>query len=167
MEFVFTKITKDDWPFFSCLYGSEKAMQFISVLMTKEQIREAFNSRLPEWNLSSSHWLCFVIRSKINNTCLGLTGLRLIYQGGEVIAEVGYILSPEKTGKSIGTKSLAQLLNLPELASLKKFQAIVTAGNIASERVLEKNGFILTEILKNNYVIGDVIFDDHVYTLIK
>ncbi|MEX5897234.1 hypothetical protein AB6H17_11050 [Proteus vulgaris] len=79
MEFVFTKITKDDWPFFSSLYGSEKAMQFdLSLDDERAEIREAFNSRLPEWNLSSSHWLCFVIRSKINNTCLGLTGLRLI-----------------------------------------------------------------------------------------
>ncbi|UPK82733.1 GNAT family N-acetyltransferase [Proteus vulgaris] len=167
MEFIFKKITEDDWPFFKELYDSEKAMQFISNTMTEEQIKEAFNSRLPEWNLSSLHWLCFVIYDKTNTTPLGLTGLRLIHQDGELIGEIGYILSPEQTGKSIGTKSLAQLLNLPELASLKNFQAIVTAGNIASERVLEKNGFILTQVLKDNYVIGDVTFDDHVYTLIK
>ncbi|WP_193014436.1 MULTISPECIES: GNAT family N-acetyltransferase [Gammaproteobacteria] len=167
MDFIFTKIIEDDWLLFSRLYRSPEAMQYVSTTMSEEQIREAFNNRLPEWDLSSSHWLFFTIRNKINNASLGFTGLKLIHQDKEKLAVVGYIIAPEHAGKSIGTKSLAQLLALPELVSLTKFQAVVTAGNRASERVLEKNGFILTEILKDNCVINGVVFDDHIYTLDK
>lgn len=167
MDFLLTKLTEKDWDFFKCLYTSSEVMQFISDPMSDEQIKYAFDSRLPKWDLTSSHWLCFVIRNKINKTPLGLTGLKLVHNDGEVIAEVGYIISPEYKGKSLATTSLTQLLSLKELDKLKKFQAVVTSGNIASEFVLKKNGFILTKIIENNYIIGNIAFDDHIYTLTR
>lgn len=167
MDFVLTKITQVDWCFFKALYMNNDVMRFISDLMPEEEIKDSFESRLPSWDIMSHHWLCFVIRDAGDNTPMGLTGLKIVSEGGRKIAEVGYIISPEFSGKSLATRSLTRLISLPELAPLNEFRAVVTGGNTASESVLTKNDFILTEVIKNNYVIGNETFDDHIYTLTR
>ncbi|SHM01203.1 GNAT family N-acetyltransferase [Morganella morganii] len=167
MDFVLTKIMQTDWPFFKGLYMNNDVMRFISDPMPEDKIKESFGSRLPSWDIMSPHWLCFVIRDKGDNTPMGLTGLKIVSEGGRRITEVGYMISPEFSGKSLATRSLTRLISLPELAPLNEFCAVVTGGNTASEVVLKKNGFILTEVIENNYVIGNKTFDDHIYTLIR
>ncbi|MGE7690972.1 GNAT family N-acetyltransferase [Lysinibacillus sp. NPDC097214] len=55
------------------------------------------------------------------------------------IAEVGYRVGKECGGKGIGAKALKLLLETE--VSVKKIKAKTTTNNIASQRVLEKNGF--------------------------
>jgi len=55
------------------------------------------------------------------------------------IAEVGYRVGKEYGGKGIGAKALKLLLETE--VSVKKIKAKTTTNNIASQRVLEKNGF--------------------------
>lgn len=167
MGFLLTKIIQTDWHFFKELHMNSDVMRFISDLMPEEKIQDSFESRLPSWDITSHHWLCLVIRDIDDNTPMGLTGLKIISEGGRRIAEIGYIISPEYTGKSLATKSLSRLISLPEMAPLNEFRAVVTGGNSASESVLKKNGFILTEVIENNYVIGNKAFDDHIYTLTR
>lgn len=167
MDFVLTKIMQTDWPFFKGLYMNNDVMRFISDPMPEDKIKESFGSRLPAWDIMSHHWLCFVIRDVDGNTPMGLTGLKIVSEGGRRIAEVGYMISPEFSGKSLATRSLTRLISLPELVPLNEFCAVVTDGNTASEVVLKKNGFILTEVIENNYVIGNKTFDDHIYTLTR
>lgn len=44
-------------------------------------------------------------------------------------------------------------------------RAVVTDGNVASERVLRKCGFALQHIAANTHCIGGKYFADHVYQL--
>jgi [ribosomal protein S5]-alanine N-acetyltransferase len=55
------------------------------------------------------------------------------------IAEVGYRVGKEYGRKGIGVKALKLLLETE--VSVKKIKAKTTTNNIASQRVLEKNGF--------------------------
>jgi ribosomal-protein-alanine N-acetyltransferase len=55
------------------------------------------------------------------------------------IAEVGYRVGQEYGGKGIGARALKLLLKTE--ISVKKIKAKTTTNNIASQRVLEKNGF--------------------------
>ena len=167
MMFSLTKITKTDWNFFRKLYTDAEIMKFISDPLSDQQIKDAFESRLPKWDIGSSHWLCFVIRREADGVPMGLTGLKMTRENNERIAEVGYIIANGFSGMSLATDSLATLLALPELSTISQYQAVITNGNNASIRVLEKNGFTLTEVIKDNYTIGGVIFDDCIYTLIK
>lgn len=54
-------------------------------------------------------------------------------------AEVGYRVGKEYGGKGIGAKALKLLLETE--VSVKKIKAKTTTNNIASQKVLEKNGF--------------------------
>lgn len=55
------------------------------------------------------------------------------------IAEVGYRVGQEYGGKGIGARALKLLLETEII--VKKIKAKTTTNNIASQRVLEKNGF--------------------------
>ena len=94
---------------------------------------------------------------------MGVTGFNL----ADGVAEIGYLLLPCFHGQGYATESLEALLvwskNIDEINS---FNAVVTKGNVGSERVLEKCGFNLLRIEKNAYEIrGQLYDDDHIYTL--
>lgn len=165
--FTLTKIEKSDWDFFKKLYTDTEIMKFISDPLSDQQIKDAFDSRLPKWDVESSHWLCFVIRRETDGVPMGLTGLRMVRENNKRVAEVGYIIANDFSGMSLATNSLTTLLALPELSAISQYQAVITNGNNASVRVLEKNGFILTDVIKDNYTIGGVMFDDCIYKLNK
>lgn len=79
--------------------------------------------------------------------------------------EIGYLLLPEFHGKGIGTESLLALIDhvKQSLPMVKNINAIVTDGNVASCKVLEKAGFELVEREENAYQIGGKLYDDLIY----
>ncbi|ELL0561952.1 GNAT family N-acetyltransferase, partial [Vibrio vulnificus] len=46
---------------------------------------------------------------------------------------------------------------------IDKYSAVVTEGNIGSEKVLAKVGFVLDRIVPQAYEIGGNLYADHVY----
>lgn len=51
------------------------------------------------------------------------------------------------------------------LVGVKAVNAYVLADNVGSMRVLEKTGFVRTQVLEKAYEIDGVKFDDWVYRL--
>ena len=83
-------------------------------------------------------------------------------------AELGYYLAEECHGKGIMTSAVKQLCGklFAETDILRIF-AEPFAYNIGSRRVLEKAGFRLEGIMKNNAFKNGKIFDTALYSLIK
>ena len=75
-------------------------------------------------------------------------------------AELGYILDKRYCGKGIATKA-TELIVKEAFATLDivKISSEVFAPNIASKRVLEKNGFALEGVLKDAAYKNGVIYD--------
>lgn len=75
-------------------------------------------------------------------------------------AELGYILDNRYCGKGIATKA-TELIVKEAFATLDivKISSEVFAPNIASKRVLEKNGFALEGVLKDAAYKNGVIYD--------
>ncbi|QAV24385.1 GNAT family N-acetyltransferase [Proteus hauseri] len=168
-NFTFEHITANDWLFFHNLYISQNVMKYISGVMTEEQIKEAFESRLPIWNIHSTHWLCMVIRNE-KKSQMGLIGLKIVESQAEeqgITAEVGFIIEPQYAGQGLATKALMSMLVDERFKLITRFIAVVTAGNLASEQVLKKSGFTFKDITKENYSINNVLYDDHNYELLR
>tara|TARA_A100001011_G_scaffold386019_1_gene461054 strand:+ start:1883 stop:2377 length:495 start_codon:yes stop_codon:yes gene_type:complete len=70
------------------------------------------------------------------------------------IASIGYFIGDRRYwGKGIATKSISMILKLAKNKyKLSKVTAELYAPNIASEKALIKNGFVLEGILKNNAI---------------
>ncbi|EJB5574242.1 GNAT family N-acetyltransferase [Citrobacter freundii] len=158
-------LTENDWTFFLTLQQNPDVMRFVTDARTEEEIRTAFNSRLPEWSPGSPYWLCLVLCDKASGAPLGVTGY--IHENNEC-AEVGFLLAPEAQGKGYGTESLHAVCDFAfTTGGLRRLTARVTAGNDASRRLLEKVGFIHEGTLRESYWLHQTWNDDWIFGLLK
>ncbi|AUY26623.1 GNAT family N-acetyltransferase [Mixta calida] len=158
-------IMEDDWPFFLSLYQDEAVMRFVSDVHDAGIIRRhAFDVRLPRWQPGSKHWLCLVMREKTSGDPVGVTGFVDREHG---IAEVGFLLAAAFQGKGYGAESLRAVCQLAFALDFRKLTASVTVGNHASKAVLEKAGFRLEGVLRENYHLHGRWQDDWVFGLLR
>ena len=155
-------LTAADWPLFQALHTEAAVIALCFDPPTKAELQEKFQQRLAPWHNAAEHWLCLTIILRETGQEIGVTGLCLT--SGE--AEVGYLLLPQFYGRGFGTESLAALVGWAKTTQgITKFKAVVTEGNIGSERVLEKVGFNLAAIVPDAHTIAGKRYVDHIYQL--
>lgn len=83
-------------------------------------------------------------------------------------AEIGYMSLPETNGKGYMSEAIkAVLIYGFEQLNLHSVEAIIAPENIASERVLQKNGFVKeAHFLENEFWEGKYL-DTVIYSLLK
>ena len=156
-------LTQADWPLFLELHRHEEVLQYVADPLSDEQIRQRFEERLQPWQAGDLHWFCLVVVAKQSGIAVGVCGFHGLDLLPEPAAEVGYLFLPEFFGKGYATLALSATLDYGATLGIKQWQAIVTEGNTASGRVLEKCGFSLFERQHNGYRIGDKFFADLIY----
>lgn len=154
-----------DWPFFLALQQHPEVMRYVAEARPEEAIREAFTPRLAEWTPGSAHWLCLVVRDSALQTPLGVTGY--IHREDDC-AEVGFLFAPQAQGKGYGLESLRAICDYAfTQGGIRRLTATVTAGNVASRRLLEKAGFILEGELRESYWLAGQWHNDWLFGLLK
>lgn len=82
-------------------------------------------------------------------------------------AEVGYMLLPEFHGKGIITEALKEVVKYGfNDMKLHSIEAIIDPKNLASEKVLQKNGFIKEAHFKENEFYDGRFLDTVIYSLL-
>ncbi len=156
------QLSSNDWSLFLDLQTDSDVIALCFDKPSEAEVRDRFESRLPKWEANSEHWLCLTIIENKTGQKVGVTGFNI----SDGVAEVGYLILPTFHGNGFGTESLEALLDWSkEFSEISSYQATVTRGNIASERVLEKCGFSLSRIAKDAYEIRGELYDDHIYSL--
>ncbi|WP_165773267.1 GNAT family N-acetyltransferase [Zooshikella ganghwensis] len=154
-------IREADWALFLQLHTDPNVISLCFDEPEIEVIRDKFEARLVTWSPTSNAWLCLVIIDKITDNVMGITGFIV----EDNTAHVGYLLLPEFHGKQYGTESLLALLDWAEsIDTITHYKAVVTEGNVSSERVLVKCGFQLQSVIPEAYEIGGKLYADHIYT---
>jgi RimJ/RimL family protein N-acetyltransferase len=83
-------------------------------------------------------------------------------------AELGYVIARKYWGKGIVTQAIQLAIQKGfEDLDIKRIEATVDPTNIASQRVLEKNGFEKEGLLKNYIVQKGVVKDRLIYALLN
>lgn len=160
-----TALCEADWPFFLSLYQNPAVMRLVMDPLSEAEIREAFESRLVQWEPGAVHWLCLVVRERETNQPLGLTGF---IQRDAAIAEVGFLFAPEAQGKGYGFESLQAVCDFAfSEGEIRRLSATVTVGNLASRRLLEKAGFVLEGELRESYQLGGKWHNDWLLGLLR
>ena len=127
---------------------------------TSSELKSKFQSRLEPWSPESSDGLCLVLTEQSTGENIGITGFSL----QDKTAEVGFMLLPQYQGLGYATESLIAVLEYSKLnLGINDFRAVVTEGNVGSERVLVKSGFTLENVVPEAYEIGGKLYADHVY----
>lgn len=159
-----TQIADKDWELFEFLHRDPAVIGLCFDEPTRSEIRERFESRLPLWSAASNNWLCLTITELNTGANVGVTGFQLV----DGVAEVGYLILPQYHGLGIATESLKALVNWAvNDRAIEVFSAVVTEGNVASEKVLSKSGFSLKTVIPNAHEIGGKLYADHIYCFEK
>ncbi len=150
---ILTQLQPQDWLLFQRVHTDEQSMAYISAIPSTADIRQRFNDRLAPWQITCYHMLCLVARRKDTGDAIGLLGVNAEWAPCRQ-AEVGYSLLNAYCGQGYGGEALAALCHfLFDECGFHKLKASVVEGNIASRRILEKNGFLLEGTLRDDYFL--------------
>lgn len=82
-------------------------------------------------------------------------------------AEIGYTLHAWARGKGFATEAAAALIDhLVDDIGVHRLEASTHPDNVASNRVLERLGFVLEGTKRESYWVGDVVTDDAMWGLL-
>lgn len=82
-------------------------------------------------------------------------------------AELGYVLHPSQQGKGIMNEALLAVADYGfNNMRLHSIEANINPGNMASQRLLERNGFVREAYFKENYFYDGRFIDSAIYSLL-
>jgi RimJ/RimL family protein N-acetyltransferase len=114
--------------------------------------------------LRSTSETAFAVTNKRTGNLLGGIGLRLPAEG---IGEVGYWVRREARGRGVATRALLVLSRWAlEEKGLARLQLTAEPGNVASQRVAEKAGYVREGLLRRFLIIGGERRDCVIYSLL-
>ena len=107
----------------------------------------------------------FVIREHNKPTQLGDIGLQISHLYPQE-ADLGYAVMPQAQGKGIASEAVRAVCQYAfEHAGVTAINAYALADNKGSIRILEKTGFVCTQVLEKAYEIDGITYDDWVFRL--
>ncbi len=117
--------------------------------------------------IDTNQGINWAICLKTNNKFIGIIGHYRI-QKENYRAEIGYMLLPEFHGQGIITEAIQEALNYGfDVMNLHSIEAVIDPRNGASERVLQKNGFVKEAHLLENEFYDGTFLDTVIYSLLK
>lgn len=161
------RVNIDDAEAIMALRGNPETMRYIPrpLVTTIEEAHE--HLAMIDTKIESNEGINWAITLKGNPNLIGIIGHYRI-QPQNYRAEIGYMLLPEFHGKGIITEAIkAALIYGFEVMQLHSIEAVIDPDNIASERVLQKNGFVKeAHILENEFFEGKFL-DTVIYSLLR
>ena len=158
LRLLLTPFEPSDWAFFRSLREDRDIMRFMASIASEKETRRVFAARL-----TAQH--TFVIRTHDNDTPLGDIGLHVSAEYREE-ADIGYTVIPQAQRRGIASEALRAVCDYAfNQVGVKAVNAYVLADNVGSVRVLEKTGFVRTQVLEKAYEIDGVKYDDWAYRL--
>ncbi|PKL67851.1 MAG: GNAT family N-acetyltransferase [Methanobacteriales archaeon HGW-Methanobacteriales-1] len=104
----------------------------------------------------------------INNEAVGGVGLEVGRDIERISAEAGYWIAEEYWGQGITAYALKGLLGYGfNNLKLERIFSTPFDHNIASRKVLEKNGFFLEGIMRNSVIKSGKIYNKALYSIIR
>ncbi|KZN34282.1 hypothetical protein N480_22015 [Pseudoalteromonas luteoviolacea S2607] len=158
-------LTYQDWLFFKKLNQHEQVMQFVADIVDEQSLFRLFESRITARKNDQDGWISFVIETADTNEMVGLHGIRETHEH-KAHAEIGFLLHPDFQRKGFARESTQAVIDFAfKKLKYESLYATVTAGNIASTKLLEKLGFTLKETIESNYQINGRWYDDLLFVL--
>lgn len=159
----FEQMTIDDSEAIHSFASDSEVSRFIGWPLTNTlEETTAYVEEMIRRHESGSHVYANVIDKSTNK----IVGTVMIFNFDRVAnhAEIGYVFHQVAWGKGFCTETVKLACDFAfNVLGLHKMHARVTAANIGSSRVLEKNGFELEGRLRDYYFIEDQYYDNLLY----
>jgi len=161
------QITDEDADEILFLRSNEITMRYIDkVRMTSREEALELIQKFTD-GINSGTGITWGISMKNDNRFIGTIGYwRLIPEHHR--AEIGYILHPEYTGRGIMSEAIKEIIRYGfQEMNLHSIEANTNPENVASQKLLEKFGFVREAYFKENYFYNGKFLDSVIYSLVK
>ncbi len=161
------QITPADVNEIFALRSNTDVMKYVARPLCKNLDEAMALINMIEQKLRTNEGINWAITIKGSNTLIGFIGhYRIKWE--HYRSEIGYMVSPEFQGKGIISEAVKLIVDYGfNEMKMHSLEAVIDPDNIASARVLEKNGFIKEAHFKQNEFFDGKFIDTVVYSLLK
>ena len=164
---ILDRITENDLTEIFELRSNPETMKYIPRPLVKDYEGALEHIRMIDEKIEDNSGINWSIRLKDNPKLLGIIGFYRM-QPENYRSEIGYILSPDHHGKGIVTEAVNRLIEFGfEDLKLHSIEAIIDPENHASEKVLQKCGFVKEAHLKESDFWEGKFRDKVIYSLLE
>ncbi|MGD8794181.1 MAG: GNAT family protein [Anaerolineae bacterium] len=165
---VLREFVKDDWPAILAYQSDPRYLQYYAWTGRSGDDVRAFVARFIDWQRASPRYrFQLAITLAASGRLIGNCGLRLDEAAGRE-GELGYELDPAHWGQGYATEAAGAMVRLGfEELDLHRIRAWTVAENAASRRVLEKLGFRLEGLLRENRWFKGRWWDTALYGILE
>lgn len=118
-------------------------------------------------SIKKNEFLNWAVARKEDNKLLGMIGYFRL-QPQNFRGEIGYMLNPDFHGKGIMKEAIDVVLKYGfEILGFHSIEAVIDPGNIGSEKLLQKSGFVKEAHFKENFFFNGEFLDTVIYSLLK
>ncbi|MFZ4670594.1 MAG: GNAT family N-acetyltransferase [Flavobacterium sp.] len=161
------RIDENDIAEVLALRGNPETMKYIPRPLAKTEEDALAHINMINEKIDTNIGINWGITIKRNSKIIGIIGHYRI-QPENHRAEIGYMSLPEYHGKGYITEAIKAVVEYGfEQMNLHSVEAIIDPENIASERVLQKNGFIKEAHILENELWEGKFWDTVIYSLLK
>ena len=161
------RVSVDDADEMFALRGDPEAMKFVPRPLAKSREDALAHIAMIDSKIEDNTGINWAITLKGNPKFIGIIGHYRI-QPENHRAEIGYMLLPEYHGKGIATEAIKAALEYGfEDMNLHSIEAVIDPENIASEKVLQKNGFVKEAHILENELYDGKFWDTVIYSILK
>jgi ribosomal-protein-alanine N-acetyltransferase len=161
------RITQNDLPGVIAMRGDAEIMRYIPrPLVTTPEEGLAHIAKIEE-ALEQNIAVNWVMTLKDSDDFMGIIGLYRI-QPENHRAELGYMLLPAYHGKGYSTEAVNAVVAYGfDVVNFHSIEAVIDPDNTASERVLQKNGFVKEAHILENELWAGKFWDTVIYSMLK
>ncbi len=149
------------------LRSDPEVMKYIPRPLVKTKEDALLHIAMINEKIDSNEGINWAITLKDNPKLIGIIGLYRI-SPEHFRAEIGYMLLPEYQRKGIIFEAIKSVVKYGfEVMQLHSIEASIDPENFASEKVLQKNGFVKEAHLKENEFYEGRFLDTVIFSLLK
>jgi ribosomal-protein-alanine N-acetyltransferase len=127
---------------------------------TVASLRESWKHRESRMSPDGTEaWLSWFVTSRSDLSPMG--SVDACIDGNQIAVNFGYYFFTHSWGQGVATEAVQTVSHHLLSRGVKKLVATVTAGNIASMRVLQKAGFEFSRTIQDNDTVNGVLMDDN------
>jgi ribosomal-protein-alanine N-acetyltransferase len=164
---ILRRVTNDDANAVFEIRSNPETMKFIPRPLLKNTDEALELIAEIDSKITANTGINWAITLKDNPKLLGIIGYYRT-QPENYRSEIGYILLPEFHGKGIVSEAVNRLIRFGfEDLKLHSIEAVIDPENIASEKVLQKCGFVKEAHFKESDFHGGRFVDKVIYSLLE
>lgn len=163
----FRKLNDNDVDEVYTLRSNPKTMKYIPRPLVTNHEEALAHIKLINDKIDENIDINWAVTEKNNDKCIGIMGFYRA-RPENYRTELGYMILPEYHNKGYVSEAVDTLLNYAfNTLNFHSIEAIIDPENIASERVLLKNGFVKEAHLIENEFYNGRFIDTVIYSLLK